>query len=90
MNSALPLVDNAVPAAISTVPLLTGKCGSQSVPESTFNKPVLVRTARDTEEYRIGFITKDDLSELGMGNELVAYHTGLTTMPAKFTITVTP
>ena len=41
--------------------------------DKKFNKPVLVRSS-DKEEYRIGFITKDDLSDLGMGNDLVAVY----------------
>lgn len=42
--------------------------------EKKFNKPVLVRLSKDVEEYRIGFITSDDLTDLGMGSHLVSVY----------------
>jgi uncharacterized membrane protein len=34
--------------------------------EKRFTKPVLVKTNRDTEMYKLGFITQKDLSDLGI------------------------
>jgi uncharacterized membrane protein len=39
-----------------------------------FNKPVLVRLEKDSQINRIGFITKEDLSEIGIGKEMVAVY----------------
>lgn len=39
-----------------------------------FNKPVLVRLERDSDINRIGFITQEDLSELGLEKEKVAVY----------------
>ncbi len=39
-----------------------------------FNKPVLVRLERDSQINRIGFITKEDLSEIGLEKEMVAVY----------------
>ncbi|MBK6445069.1 MAG: DUF502 domain-containing protein [Bacteroidetes bacterium] len=39
-----------------------------------FNKPVLVRLERVSDINRIGFITQEDLSELGMGKDKVAVY----------------
>lgn len=35
--------------------------------EKRFTKPVLVKTNRDTEMYKLGFITQEDLSNIGIG-----------------------
>lgn len=34
--------------------------------EKRFTKPVMVKTNRDTEMYKLGFITQDDLSNIGI------------------------
>ena len=39
-----------------------------------FNKPVLVRLEKESQINRIGFITKEDLSELGLQKEMVAVY----------------
>ncbi|MEQ8907779.1 MAG: DUF502 domain-containing protein [Vicingaceae bacterium] len=39
-----------------------------------FKQPVLVRMGGEVEAERLGFITKDDLSELGIGEEKVAVY----------------
>lgn len=39
-----------------------------------FNKPVLVRLEKDSQINRIGFITKEDLSEIGLEKEMVAVY----------------
>jgi uncharacterized membrane protein len=39
-----------------------------------FNKPVLIKLGGDMEAERLGFITKVDLSELGIGKERVAVY----------------
>lgn len=39
-----------------------------------FNKPVLIKMGGDMEAERLGFITKVDLSELGIGKEKVAVY----------------
>jgi uncharacterized membrane protein len=39
-----------------------------------FNKPVLVRLEKASQINRIGFITKEDLSEIGLGKEMVAVY----------------
>ncbi|MCD9015647.1 DUF502 domain-containing protein [Parachryseolinea silvisoli] len=38
-----------------------------------FNKPVLVRINKDNNLYQIGFITQNDLSELGLEDMVVVY-----------------
>lgn len=38
-----------------------------------FNKPVLVLINKDNQLYRIGFITQNDLSSLGLENMVVVY-----------------
>ncbi len=39
-----------------------------------FNKPVLVRLEKESQINRIGFITKEDLSEIDLGKEMVAVY----------------
>jgi uncharacterized membrane protein len=39
-----------------------------------FNIPVLVRLEKDSQINRIGFITKEDLSEIGLEKEMVAVY----------------
>ena len=39
-----------------------------------FNKPVLVNLEKESHINRIGFITKEDLHELGLGQEMVAVY----------------
>jgi uncharacterized membrane protein len=39
-----------------------------------FNHPVMVKFQKDSETYRIGFITNDDLSQIGMAAEQVAVY----------------
>ena len=39
-----------------------------------FNQPVLVRLEKESEINRIGFITQEDLSDLGLGKEKVAVY----------------
>jgi len=39
-----------------------------------FNHPVMVRFEKNSEAYRIGFITNDDLSRIGIGSEQVAVY----------------
>jgi uncharacterized membrane protein len=39
-----------------------------------FNKPVLVRLEKDSQINRIGFITKEDLSEIGLEKDMVAVY----------------
>jgi|SRR5690554_178398 len=39
-----------------------------------FNKPVLVKMSGDLEAERIGFMTKEDLSEIGIGKDKVAVY----------------
>lgn len=39
-----------------------------------FNKPVLVRLEKDSQINRIGFITKEDLSEIGIEKDMVAVY----------------
>ncbi|MFN8145231.1 MAG: DUF502 domain-containing protein [Bacteroidia bacterium] len=39
-----------------------------------FNKPVLVRLEKDNDINRIGFITQEDLSEIGLGKDKVAVY----------------
>lgn len=39
-----------------------------------FNKPVLVTLEKDAQIKRIGFITKEDLSEIGLEREMVAVY----------------
>jgi uncharacterized membrane protein len=39
-----------------------------------FNKPVLVRLEKDSNINRIGFVTKEDLSEIGIEKEMVAVY----------------
>jgi uncharacterized membrane protein len=39
-----------------------------------FNKPVLVRLEKESQINRIGFITKEDLSEMGLQKDLVAVY----------------
>jgi uncharacterized membrane protein len=38
-----------------------------------FNKPVLVEINRENKLYQIGFITQDDLSELGLNDMVSVY-----------------
>jgi uncharacterized membrane protein len=40
-----------------------------------FDRPVLVRLSEGLEVYKVGFITQEDLSHLGLGPELVAVYT---------------
>lgn len=39
-----------------------------------FNHPVMVKLERNSEAYRVGFITNDNLSDIGMGTENVAVY----------------
>ena len=39
-----------------------------------FNKPVLVRLEKDSDINRIGFITQEDLGEIGLSKEMVAVY----------------
>ena len=39
-----------------------------------FNHPVMVKLEKNSDAYRIGFITNDDLTGIGMGQELVAVY----------------
>ncbi len=39
-----------------------------------FNKPVLVRLERNSDINRIGFITQEDLGEIGLSKEMVAVY----------------
>ena len=39
-----------------------------------FNQPVLVRLTKETEVQKMGFITQDDLTDLGVGPEMVAVY----------------
>lgn len=39
-----------------------------------FNHPVLVRLEKESDIHRVGFITKDDLTELGIEKEMVAVY----------------
>lgn len=41
--------------------------------KKTFNKPVLVTINKDNQLYRIGFITQNDLSDLGLKEMVVVY-----------------
>jgi uncharacterized membrane protein len=41
--------------------------------KKTFNKPVLVTINKDNQLYRIGFITQNDLSDLGLKDMVVVY-----------------
>jgi len=42
--------------------------------KKSFNHPVMVLVQKETQLHRIGFITKDDVTELGMSNEMVAVY----------------
>lgn len=39
-----------------------------------FNHPVMVKLEKNSDAYRVGFITNDNLSEVGMGTESVAVY----------------
>lgn len=39
-----------------------------------FNHPVMVKLEKNSDAYRIGFITNDDLTGIGMGQEMVAVY----------------
>ncbi len=39
-----------------------------------FNKPVIVQMNKDAEIFKLGFVTQDDLSEMGIGSEFVAVY----------------
>ncbi len=39
-----------------------------------FNKPVLVRLERDSDVNRVGFITQEDLEDIGLSKEMVAVY----------------
>lgn len=41
--------------------------------KKTFNKPVLVTINKDNQLYRIGFITQNDLTDLGLNDMVVVY-----------------
>lgn len=41
--------------------------------KKTFNKPVLVTINKENQLYRIGFITQNDLSDLGLNDMVVVY-----------------
>ncbi len=42
--------------------------------KKSFNHPVMVLVQKDTQLHRIGFITKEDITELGMTKEMVAVY----------------
>ncbi len=42
--------------------------------KKSFNRPVMVLVQKDTQLHRIGFITKEDITELGMSKEMVAVY----------------
>jgi len=42
--------------------------------KKSFNHPVMVLVQKETQLHRIGFITKDDITELGMTKEMVAVY----------------
>lgn len=39
--------------------------------EKRFDRPVMVKLSEDTELYKLGFITQEDVSELGFGEDMV-------------------
>lgn len=39
--------------------------------EKRFDRPVMVKLSEDTEVYKLGFITQEDVSELGFGDDMV-------------------
>lgn len=39
--------------------------------EKRFDKPVMVKLSEEAEIYKLGFITQEDVSELGFGDEMV-------------------
>jgi len=39
-----------------------------------FNRPVMVRVSKDAEVFKLGFITDDDLSHLGLDEHMVAVY----------------
>ena len=39
-----------------------------------FNKPVKVLMSRESQIYKLGFLTEDDLSTIGVGNDMVAVY----------------
>lgn len=39
--------------------------------EKRFDHPVMVKLSEDTELYKLGFVTQEDVSELGFGNDMV-------------------
>src|SRR6185295_16721717 len=42
--------------------------------KKSFNKPVLVKLAKEQDTYRVGFVTRSDLSHLGLtGGEVAVY-----------------
>ena len=42
--------------------------------KKSFNHPVMVLVEKDTQLHRIGFITKEDVTELGMKKDMVAVY----------------
>jgi len=42
--------------------------------KKSFDKPVLVRLEKDSDVQKMGFITRDDLTELGLDNDHVAVY----------------
>jgi uncharacterized membrane protein len=42
--------------------------------KKSFNHPVMVLVQKETQLHRIGFVTKEDVSELGMTKEMVAVY----------------
>ncbi len=42
--------------------------------KKSFNHPVMVLVQKETQLHRIGFVTKDDVTELGMTKEMVAVY----------------
>jgi uncharacterized membrane protein len=42
--------------------------------KKSFNHPVMVLVQKDAQVHRIGFITKEDISELGVSKEMVAVY----------------
>jgi len=50
--------------------LMSGFLGSKK----SFDKPVLVKLSADSNIYKLGFVTNDDLKDLGVGSEMVSVY----------------
>jgi uncharacterized membrane protein len=49
---------------------MSGFLGSKK----SFDKPVLVKLSADSNIYKLGFVTNDDLKDLGVGSEMVSVY----------------